>query len=177
MIFGREAQEKAINSSIFPGLQGGPLMHVIAAKAVALGEALKPDFKTYQQRVLENARTMASVLTERGLRVVSGRTDCHMFLVDLRAKQVTGKDAETALGRAHITVNKNAIPNDPQKPMVTSGVRIGSPAMTTRGFRTPEAEQLANLIADVLDKPSDEASVARVAVGVKALCARFPVYQ
>jgi glycine hydroxymethyltransferase len=176
MIFGREEQEKAINSSIFPGLQGGPLMHVIAAKAVALGEALKPEFKTYQQRVLENARTMASVLTERGLRVVSGRTDCHMFLVDLRAKRITGKDAETALGRAHITVNKNAIPNDPEKPMVTSGIRIGSPAMTTRGFRRPEAQALAQLIADVLDKPQDEANLERVAGEVKALCARFPVY-
>src|SRR5438270_339422 len=169
-------QEKAINSSIFPGLQGGPLMHVIAAKAVALGEALKPEFKTYQQRVLENARAMAQVLVERGLRVVSGRTDCHMFLLDLRAKNITGKDAEDALGRAHITVNKNAIPNDPQKPAVTSGVRIGSPAMTTRGFRRAEAELLANLIADVLDNPHESANLERVAGEVKALCARFPVY-
>jgi glycine hydroxymethyltransferase len=176
MIFGREDQEKAINSSIFPGLQGGPLMHVIAAKAVALGEALKPEFKAYQKAVLENAKTMAAVLTKRGLRIVSGGTDSHLFLVDLRPKKVTGKDAEAALGRAHITVNKNAIPNDPEKPMVTSGVRIGSPAMTTRGFRKPEAEQLANLIADVFERPNDDASLARVANDVKALCARFPVY-
>jgi len=176
MIFGRAEQEKAINSSIFPGLQGGPLMHVIAAKAVALGEALKPEFKTYQKAVLENAKTMAAVLTQRGLRIVSGGTDSHLFLVDLRPKKVTGKDAEAALGRAHITVNKNAIPNDPEKPMVTSGVRIGSPAMTTRGFRKAEAEQLADLIADVLERPGDDANLARVADAVKALCARFPVY-
>src|SRR3989440_1141911 len=176
MIFGLPEQERAINSSIFPGLQGGPLMHVIAAKAVALGEALKPEFKNYQQRVLENARAMAKVLTERGVRVVSGRTDCHLFLVDLRAKHITGKDAEAALGRAHITVNKNAIPNDPQKPAVTSGVRIGTPAMTTRGFRRLEAELLAQLIADVLDHPASNASLERVAGEVKALCARFPVY-
>jgi glycine hydroxymethyltransferase len=176
MIFGPPEQEKAINSSIFPGLQGGPLMHVIAAKAVALGEALKPEFKSYQQRVLENARTMAKVLVERGLRVVSGRTDCHLFLLDLRPKHITGKDAEDALGRAHITVNKNAIPNDPQKPAVTSGVRIGSPAMTTRGFRHAEAELLAHLIADVLDNPHENANLERVAGEVKALCARFPVY-
>jgi len=176
MIFGLPEQEKAINSSIFPGLQGGPLMHVIAAKAVALGEALKPEFKSYQQRVLENARTMAKVLVERGLRVVSGRTDCHLLLLDLRPKNITGKDAEDALGRAHITVNKNAIPNDPQKPAVTSGVRIGSPAMTTRGFRHAEAELLAHLIADVLDNPHENANLERVAGEVKALCARFPVY-
>jgi len=176
MVFGSEEQEKAINSSIFPGLQGGPLMHVIAAKAVALGEALKPDFRVYQKSVLENSRTMATVLAKRGVRIVSGGTDSHMFLMDLRSKNVTGKDAEAALGRAHITVNKNAIPNDPQKPAVTSGVRIGSPAMTTRGFRKPEAERLAHLIADVLDRPGDEANVARVAGEVKALCARFPVY-
>jgi glycine hydroxymethyltransferase len=176
MIFGRPEQEKAIASSIFPGLQGGPLMHVIAAKAVALGEALKPDFKVYQKNVLDNARAMAAVLASRGLRIVSGRTECHMFLVDLRGKGITGKDAESALGRAHITVNKNAIPNDPEKPAVTSGVRIGSPAMTTRGFRKAEAEKLAHLIADVLDRPTDEKSLARVAGEVKALCARFPVY-
>jgi len=176
MIFGLPDFEKTINSSIFPGLQGGPLMHVIAAKAVALGEALKPDFRTYQQHVLANARTMAATLTRRGLRIVSGGTDSHLFLVDLRPKNVTGKDAEAALGRAHITVNKNAIPNDPEKPMVTSGVRIGSPAMTTRGFRKPEAEQLSHLIADVLDRPQDDASLERVASEIKALCARFPVY-
>ena len=176
LIFGLEEFEKTINSSIFPGLQGGPLMHVIAAKAVALGEALKPDFRIYQQHVLANAKTMAATLTKRGLRIVSGGTDSHLFLVDLRPKKVNGKDAEAALGRAHITVNKNAIPNDPEKPMVTSGVRIGSPAMTTRGFRKPEAEKLSHLIADVLDRPQDEASLARVADEVKALCAKFPVY-
>ncbi|HEY7241556.1 MAG TPA: serine hydroxymethyltransferase [Burkholderiales bacterium] len=176
MIFGLPEFEKAINSSIFPGLQGGPLMHVIAAKAVALGEALKPDFRTYQKKVLENARTLAGVLTERGLRIVSGRTDCHMFLLDLRSKGISGKDAEAALGRAHITVNKNAIPNDPEKPAVTSGVRIGSPAMTTRGFGTAQAEALANLIADVLERPDDEKNLVRVAGAIKALCARFPVY-
>ena len=176
LIMGKPEQEKAINSAIFPGLQGGPLMHVIAAKAVALGEALKPEFKAYQNQVLENARTMAKVLAARGLRIVSGRTDCHLFLVDLRSKNITGKDAEDVLGRAHITLNKNAIPNDPQKPAVTSGVRIGSPAMTTRGFRRAEAERLANLIADVLDDPGSDANVERVAGEVKALCARFPVY-
>ncbi len=176
MIFGRAEQEKAINNSLFPGLQGGPLMHVIAAKAVSLGEALKPDFKVYQSRVLENARTMAQVLTERGLRVVSGRTDCHLFLLDLRRRGITGKEAEAALGRAHITVNKNAIPNDPERPAVTSGVRIGSPAMTTRGFRRAEAEVVAHLIADVLERPRENASLERVAGEVKALCARFPVY-
>jgi glycine hydroxymethyltransferase len=176
MILGLQEYEKAINSSIFPGLQGGPLMHVIAAKAVALGEALKPEFKTYQQHVLDNARAMVRVLTQRGVRIVSGRTDCHMFLMDLTPKGITGKDAENALGRAHITVNKNAIPNDPQKPAVTSGVRIGTPAMTTRGLRKAEAEKLAGLIADVLDKPHDDAHLQRVAAEVKALCARFPVY-
>jgi len=176
MVFGLEEFEKPINSAIFPGLQGGPLMHVIAAKAVALGEALRPDFRTYQQNVLENAKTMVRVLAQRGVRIVSGRTESHMFLMDVGKKGLTGRDAEAALGRAHITVNKNAIPNDPQKPAVTSGVRIGSPAMTTRGFRKAEAEQLAGLIADVLDKPNDEANLQRVANDVKALCARFPVY-
>ena len=176
MVFGVEEHEKAINSAIFPGLQGGPLMHVIAAKAVALGEALKPEFKQYQAQVMENAKAMVRVLTERGVRIVSGRTDCHMFLMDLTKKGITGKDAEAALGRAHMTVNKNAIPHDPQKPAVTSGVRIGTPAMTTRGFKKPEAEQLAGYIADVLDKPSDDTHLQRVANEVKALCARFPVY-
>jgi glycine hydroxymethyltransferase len=176
MVLGLPQHEKAINSAIFPGLQGGPLMHVIAAKAVALGEALRPEFKAYQKQVLDNARTMAGVLTQRGVRVVSGRTDCHMFLVDVSRKGITGKDAEAALGRAHITVNKNAIPNDPQKPAVTSGVRIGTPAMTTRGFGHAEAEMLANLIADVLDRPAESANLERVASEVKALCARFPVY-
>ncbi|HUG79763.1 MAG TPA: serine hydroxymethyltransferase, partial [Burkholderiales bacterium] len=176
MVLGSEEFEKPINSAIFPGLQGGPLMHVIAAKAVALGEALRPEFKDYQSRVLENARTMVKVLAERGLRIVSGRTDCHMFLVDLRKKGITGKDAEAALGRAHITVNKNVIPNDPEKPTVTSGVRIGTPAMTTRGFRRAESELLAHLIADVLDRPHENSGLERVAGEVKALCARFPVY-
>ena len=167
---------KQINSTIFPGLQGGPLMHVIAAKAAAFGEALRPEFKAYQQQVLDNAQAMARVLMSRGVRIVSGRTESHMMLLDLRGKRITGKDAEAALGRAHITVNKNAIPNDPEKPMVTSGVRIGTPAMTTRGFKVPEAERLAHLIADVLDRPADEASLARVAAEVMALCARHPVY-
>jgi glycine hydroxymethyltransferase len=176
MVLGLDEFEKTINSAIFPGLQGGPLMHVIAAKAVALGEALKPEFKIYQENVLSNARAMVRVLTERGVRIVSGRTDCHMFLMDLTKKGITGKDAEAALGRAHMTVNKNAIPHDPQKPAITSGVRIGTPAMTTRGFKKPEAERLAGFIADVLDKPADEANLQRVAAEVKALCARFPVY-
>jgi glycine hydroxymethyltransferase len=176
MVMGLEEFEKPINSAIFPGLQGGPLMHVVAAKAVALGEALQPQFKEYQSSVLDNARAMVSTLTQRGLRVVSGRTDSHMFLLDVSKKGLTGKDAEAALGRAHITVNKNAIPNDPQKPAVTSGVRIGSPAMTTRGFKRAEAEALSHLIADVLDKPGDDANLERVAGEVKALCARFPVY-
>jgi glycine hydroxymethyltransferase len=176
LIVGKPEQEKAINSAIFPGLQGGPLMHVIAAKAVALGEALKPDFKQYQSHVLDNARTMASALAKRGLRIVSGGTDCHMFLLDLQPKNITGKDAEDALGRAHITVNKNAIPNDPQKPMVTSGIRIGSPAMTTRGFGQAEAEKLSNLVADVLEDPNGDLTRQRVTREVKAMCAKFPVY-
>jgi len=176
LIFGAPEQEKAVNAAVFPGIQGGPLMHVIAAKAVALGEALKPEFKSYQGRVLENARAMVKVFTERGVRVVSGRTDCHMFLLDLRRLGITGRDAESALGRAHITLNKNAIPNDPQKPMVTSGVRVGTPAMTTRGLRKPEAEKLAHLICDVLEAPADETRLERVAEEVRALCARFPVY-
>jgi glycine hydroxymethyltransferase len=168
--------EKALNSSIFPSIQGGPLMHVIAAKAMAFQEALQPGFKAYQQQVLKNAQLMADTLTKRGLRVVSGRTESHMFLVDLRAKKITGKDAEAALGRAHITVNKNAIPNDPEKPFVTSGVRLGSPAMTTRGFGDGEAVQVANFIADVLDAPGDVATLARAGAAVNALCAKFPVY-
>jgi glycine hydroxymethyltransferase len=168
--------EKALNSSIFPSIQGGPLMHVIAAKAMAFQEALQPGFKAYQQQVLKNAQLMADTLTKRGLRVVSGRTESHMFLVDLRAKKITGKDAEAALGRAHITVNKNAIPNDPEKPFVTSGVRLGSPAMTTRGFGDGEAVQVANFIADVLDAPGDAATLAGAGAAVNALCAKFPVY-
>ncbi|MCK9213397.1 MAG: serine hydroxymethyltransferase [Rhodoferax sp.] len=168
--------EKAINSAIFPGLQGGPLMHVIAAKAVAFKEALQPDFKVYQQQVLTNARIVAETLTERGLRIVSGRTESHVMLVDLRSKHITGKEAEAVLGAAHMTINKNAIPNDPEKPMVTSGVRIGTPAMTTRGFKDEEARITANLIADVLDNPRDEAKLAAVRAKVHALTSRFPVY-
>jgi len=176
LILARAEHEKAINSAVFPGLQGGPLMHVIAAKAVAFKEALAPEFKSYQARIIANARAMARVLRERGVRIVSGGTDCHMFLVDLRAKDITGRDAEDALGRAQITVNKNAIPNDPQKPTVTSGIRIGSPAITTRGFGLAEAEQLANLIADVLDAPQSEAVQQRVLAQAQALCLKFPVY-
>jgi glycine hydroxymethyltransferase len=176
MILAGAEHARAINSAIFPGIQGGPLMHVIAAKAIALGEALKPEFREYQAQVIKNAQAMAQTLKSRGLRIVSGRTECHMFLVDLRAKRITGQDAEEVLGRAGITLNKNAIPNDPQKPTITSGIRIGTPAMTTRGFREPEAEQIGHLVADVLERPSDEANLARVGAAVKALCASFPVY-
>ena len=176
LILANAEHEKALNSAIFPCLQGGPLMHVIAAKAVALKEAMSPEFKVYQKQVIDNARVMAKVLQQRGVRIVSGRTDSHLFLVDLRAKNLTGKDAEAALGRACITVNKNAIPNDPQKPFVTSGIRIGSPAMTTRGFKESEAEKLAHLIADVLDAPVDDAVIARVSTEVKKLTTQFPVY-
>jgi len=176
LILMRAEHEKVINSAIFPGLQGGPLMHVIAAKAIALKEAMTPEFKDYQEQVIENAQVMAKVLSARGLRIVSGRTESHMFLVDLCAKNITGKDAEAALGKAHITVNKNAIPNDPQKPFVTSGIRLGTPAMTTRGFTEIEAEQVAKLIADVLDAPADEAALTRVRSSVAALCKKFPVY-
>ncbi len=177
IILAKEENEKIINSAIFPGIQGGPLMHVIAAKAVAFKEAMAPDFRKYQAQVIANARTMAKTLQSRGLRIVSGRTDCHMFLLDLRAKKITGKDAEAALGRANITVNKNAIPNDPEKPFVTSGVRIGSPAMTTRGFEEIEAEKLSNLIADVLEAPNDETRIAGVRNDVTELCRKFPVYE
>jgi glycine hydroxymethyltransferase len=151
-------------------------MHVIAAKAVAFKEALAPEFRTYQHQVMVNARAMAETLVGRGLRIVSGRTESHLMLVDLRAKNITGKEAEALLGQAHITVNKNAIPKDPEKPMVTSGIRLGSPAMTTRGFREAEAEQTANLIADVLDNPRDPATLERVKREVAALTRRFPVY-
>jgi glycine hydroxymethyltransferase len=176
IILMKSQHEKAINSAIFPGLQGGPLMHVIAAKAVAFKEALQPDFKLYQQQVLTNARIVAETLTERGLRIVSGRTESHVMLVDLRSKHITGKEAEAVLGAAHMTINKNAIPNDPEKPMVTSGVRIGTPAMTTRGFKDEEARLTAHLIADVLDNPRDEANIAAVRAKVHALTSRFPVY-
>ena len=168
--------EKPINSAVFPGLQGGPLMHVIAAKAVAFKEALQPDFKVYQQQVLANARTMAETLVRRGLRIVSGRTESHLMLVDLRAKKITGKEAEAVLGQAHITINKNAIPKDPEKPMVTSGIRLGSPAMTTRGFGQAEVDLTANLIADVLEHPHDPATLSRVRDAVGDLTRRFPVY-
>ena len=176
IILMKAQHEKAINSAIFPGLQGGPLMHVIAAKAIAFKEALMPEFKLYQQQVLKNAQTVAETLTERGLRIVSGRTESHVMLVDLRAKGITGKEAEAVLGRAHMTINKNAIPNDPEKPMVTSGVRIGTPAMTTRGFKDEEARMTAHLIADVLDDPRDAANIDAVRAKVHALTSRFPVY-
>jgi glycine hydroxymethyltransferase len=168
---------KKINSAIFPGMQGGPLMHVIAGKAVAFKEALEPSFKTYQQQVVANAKAMAETLIARGLRIVSGRTESHVMLVDLRPKGITGKDAEAVLGRAHITCNKNGIPNDPQKPMVTSGIRLGSPAMTTRGFKEAQAQQTAHLIADVLDAPGDEKAIEAVRAKVAVLTRDFPVYR
>ncbi len=177
IILMKSEHEKVINSAIFPGLQGGPLMHVIAAKAVAFKEALAPEFKTYQAQVMQNARTVAQTLTERGLRIVSGGTQSHLMLVDLRSKGITGNEAEAVLGSAHMTINKNAIPNDPEKPMVTSGVRIGTPAMTTRGFKDDEARLTANLIADVLDKPHDAANIDAVRAKVHALTSRFPVYR
>ncbi|QWD80096.1 serine hydroxymethyltransferase [Polynucleobacter sp. MWH-Spelu-300-X4] len=176
VILMKAEHEKAINSAIFPGLQGGPLMHVIAAKAVAFKEALEPSFKEYQQQVVINARAMAETLVKRGLRIVSSKTESHVMLVDLRAKNITGKEAERVLGEAHITCNKNAIPNDPEKPFVTSGIRLGSPAMTTRGFKEAEAIQVANLVADVLDNPNDAANIAKVREQVAALTKRFPVY-
>ena len=176
IILMKAEHEKAINSAIFPGLQGGPLMHVIAAKAVAFKEALEPSFKEYQQQVLVNANAMAQTLIKRGLRIVSSRTQSHVMLVDLRAKKITGKEAERVLGEAHITCNKNAIPKDPEKPFVTSGIRLGSPAMTTRGFKEAEAIQVANWIADVLDNPNDAANIAKVREQVSALTKRFPVY-
>ena len=176
IILMKAEHEKAINSAVFPGMQGGPLMHVIAAKAVAFKEALEPGFKDYQKQVIANAQALANTLIERGLRIVSGKTESHVMLVDLRAKKITGKEAEAALGAAHITVNKNAIPNDPEKPFVTSGVRLGSPAMTTRGFKEAEAKEVGRLIADVLDNPHDPANLAKVKKQVNALTKRFPVY-
>jgi glycine hydroxymethyltransferase len=176
IILMKAEHEKAINSAIFPGLQGGPLMHVIAAKAVAFKEAMAPEFKAYQAQVIKNAQIIAETLTQRGLRIVSGGTQSHVMLVDLRAKGITGKVAEAALGNAHMTINKNAIPNDPEKPFVTSGVRIGTPALTTRGFKDEEARATAHLIADVLDNPLDEANLAAVRAKVHALTSRFPVY-
>ena len=176
IILMKSEHEKAINSAIFPGLQGGPLMHVIAAKAVAFKEALSPEFKIYQAQVLKNADIMAKTLTERGLRIVSGGTQSHVMLVDLRSKGITGKVAEAVLGQAHITINKNAIPNDPEKPMVTSGIRIGTPAMTTRGFKEQEAVKTAHLIADVLEHHADEATLSKVRAQVHELTRQFPVY-
>ena len=168
--------EKALNSAIFPSLQGGPLMHVIAAKSVAFKEALQPEFKQYAKQVKINAAAMAEELVKRGLRIVSGRTESHVFLVDLQPMKITGKAAEAALGKANITVNKNAIPNDPEKPFVTSGIRIGSAAMTTRGFNEADARVLANLVADVLANPEDEANLANVRKQITALCDKYPVY-
>ncbi|HEY0957020.1 MAG TPA: serine hydroxymethyltransferase [Roseateles sp.] len=173
----KEDIAKKINSAIFPGIQGGPLMHVIAGKAVAFKEALTPEFKAYQQQVVKNAKVLAETLIERGLRIVSGGTESHVMLVDLRPKNLTGKEAEAILGAAHMTCNKNGIPNDPQKPMVTSGIRLGTPAMTTRGFKEEQVRVTAHLIADVLDKPHDEANLAAVREKVAALTAAFPVYR
>jgi len=177
VVMNNEDIAKKINSAVFPGLQGGPLMHVIAGKAVAFKEALSPEFKAYQQQVVKNADMLAKTLVERGLRIVSGRTESHVMLVDLRPKNLTGKEAEAVLGAAHMTCNKNGIPNDPQKPMVTSGIRLGSPAMTTRGFKEEQARATAHLIADVLDKPHDEANLAAVRAKVAALTRDFPVYR
>jgi glycine hydroxymethyltransferase len=168
--------EKKLNSLVFPGTQGGPLMHVIAAKAVALLEALQPEFTGYQKQVLANARAMAGRLMNRGYKIVSGGTDNHLFLVDLIGRDITGKDADAALGRAHITVNKNAVPNDPRPPFVTSGLRIGTPAATTRGFREQEIIELADWIADILDESGNDAVVSKVRTKVTEMCARFPVY-
>ena len=176
IILMKAEHEKAINSAVFPGLQGGPLMHVIAAKATAFKEALEPSFKDYQKQVIANAQALAAALTERGLRIVSGGTEAHVMLVDLRAKKMTGKEAERILGEAHITVNKNGIPNDPEKAMVTSGIRLGSPAMTTRGFKEAEAKQVGYMIADLLDNPNDPANIAKVKAQVGELTKRFPVY-
>lgn len=177
IILMKAEHEKAINSAVFPGIQGGPLMHVIAAKAVAFQEALQPSFKTYAQGILDNAQALAKGLVDRGLRIVSGRTESHVMLVDLRAKRITGKAAEAALGRAHITVNKNAIPNDPEKPMVTSGIRLGTPACTTRGFKPEQMTIVANLIADILEAPEDETVAERVRGQVHQLTQQFPVYR
>ncbi len=177
IILMKDSVAKQINSAIFPGIQGGPLMHVIAAKAVAFHEALAPEFKTYQQQVAKNAVVLAETLIERGLRIVSGRTESHVMLVDLRPKGLTGKVAEAVLGAAHMTCNKNGIPNDPERPMVTSGIRLGTPALTTRGFAEAETRLTANLVADVLDRPHDEANLAAVREKVAALTRDFPVYR
>jgi len=176
LILAKAQYAALLDKTIFPVYQGGPLMHVIAAKAVAFNEALSDGFKHYQQRVIDNARTMADVLTRRGLRVVSGGTDCHMFLLDLRAMNITGKDAEALLESAHITLNKNAIPNDPQKPAITSGIRIGTPALTTRGFGEAECAEVANLIADLLEQPNNATLLENTRRRVMHLCECFPVY-
>ena len=176
IILAKAEFEKSINSFVFPGIQGGPLMHVIAAKAVAFLEALKPEFKVYQTQVIKNAQTMAESLSKRGVRIISGRTESHVFLVDLRPKVLTGKAADVLLGQAHITVNKNSIPNDPESPFVTSGIRIGSPAITTRGFKEKEADMVAQMIADILDHPNDEKVINETKAKVVALTAQFPVY-
>jgi glycine hydroxymethyltransferase len=176
IILMKAEHEKAINSAIFPGIQGGPLMHVIAGKAVAFKEALSPEFKAYQQQVVKNAKALADTLTARGLRIVSGRTESHVMLVDLRSKGLTGKEAEAILGQAHMTCNKNGIPNDPQKPFVTSGIRLGSPAFTTRGFKEEDAVKVGHLIADVLDNPHDAATIDRVKAEVKQLTDKYPVF-
>jgi glycine hydroxymethyltransferase len=176
IILMKAEHEKIINSAIFPGIQGGPLMHVIAGKAVAFNEALTPEFKAYQQQVVKNADALAKALIARGLRIVSGRTESHVMLVDLRAKNLTGKEAEALLGAAHMTCNKNGIPNDPQKPFVTSGIPLGSPAFTTRGFKEEDATTVGNLIADILDNPNDAATIERVKAEVKKLTDKYPVY-
>ncbi len=177
IILAKAEFEKVLNSAIFPCLQGGPLMHIVAAKAVALKEAASDEFKTYAKQVKANAKVLADTLIERGLRIVSGRTESHVFLVDLRAMNITGKVAEDVLGQAHITVNKNAIPNDPEKPFVTSGIRLGTPAITTRGFKEEETRKLGHLLADVLEHPEDQNVITRVAAEVEALCAQLPVYE
>jgi glycine hydroxymethyltransferase len=176
LILAKAEFEKSLNSSVFPTLQGGPLMHVIAAKAVAFKEAMTPEFKSYQAQVVKNAQVMAETLTQRGLRIISGRTESHVFLVDLRSTGLTGKAADVLLGLAHITVNKNAIPNDPESPFITSGIRLGSPAITTRGFKEAEAAQVANWVADIVLSPNDAAVLQKVRGEVQALTARFPVY-
>jgi len=171
-----EEIEKKLQSIVFPGIQGGPLMHVIAAKAVAFKEALEPDFKDYQAQVVKNAKAMAKTIIARGYKIVSGGTENHLMLIDMIGKGVTGKDAEAALGKAHITVNKNSVPNDPQKPFVTSGLRVGTPAVTTRGYQEADCTDLANWICDVLDAPGDEAVIAAVRAKVEAQCRKYPVY-
>ena len=171
-----EEREKKLQSIVFPGIQGGPLMHVIAAKAVAFKEALEPEFKTYQQQVVRNATAMAKTLMDRGSKIVSGGTENHLMLIDMIGRESSGKDAETALGKAHITVNKNAVPNDPRSPFITSGLRIGTPAITTRGYMEADSIELANWMADVLDAPNDDTVIERVRAAVQAQCKRFPVY-